>query len=421
MIKKRTIAEVDVRGKRVLMRVDFNVPVRDGQILDDLRLVAVLESIRNVISRGGRLVLLSHLGRPGGHVDPELSLRPCAVRLGELLGQHIHFHPGGVDENLRRAVRHLNDGDVLMAENLRFHEGEALGDEHFIKPLAEVGDIYCNEAFGTAHRKHASMLALPRLMGNRPRVAGLLMSRELRYLRSVLEQPRRPLMLVLGGVRVADRMGMILHLLDRVDMILIGGAMAYPFLAAEHKSVGNSVMDREQLAAARHVLHEAGRSRAVLTLPHDHVCGKDLSSTTLTSIHGETIPAGWIGLDIGPRTVVRYTDLIRQAGMVFWTGPMGVAEIEPFDVGTKEIALALVHATLIGEAVTLAGGAATHMALRRFGLQHQFSHLTTGGTATLALLEGQPFPCVELLDDEQVPDLGNLHPPHVTHPRPAVS
>lgn len=397
---KKTIADVEVAGRTVFMRVDFNVPVEEGRILDDRRLRLALDSIGEVIDRGGRLILASHLGRPKGQgFEPELSLAPCARRLSELLNRPVCLAPDCQGPIVEQMVRELRDGQVILLENLRFHEGELLNDERFARPWAAWTEVYCNEAFATAHRAHASLAALPAMLADRPRVAGLNLERELRNLEAILHPVQRPFVLILGGSRVADRIGALLNLLRQVDTILVGGSVAHALMQAEGRQVGESEIDPVDVAEARRVLDAAGKLRSRLLLPEDHVCAAAGGRAAETRVFEEHIPTGWVGLDIGPRTVVRYTQIIRQAQTIFWIGPMGVWENPPYDVGTKMIGLSVVHATLVHQARSVVAGASLSLAIERFGLQANITHISNGGAATLALLEGSPLPALEYLEE----------------------
>ncbi|MCX5660067.1 MAG: phosphoglycerate kinase [Planctomycetota bacterium] len=398
---KKTIADVDVKGKRVLMRVDFNVPLHDGKITDDRRIRMALESIRSVIDRGGRLILASHLGRPSGAgPEPEFSLKPAAERLGEILGQPVQFASDCVGEPVKALALGLKDGQVLMLENVRFHKAEKTGDAKFAQQMADMADIYCNDAFGTAHRDDASMVAVPRAMGAKPKVVGFLMQKEIQYLKETIEKPRHPFVAVLGGAKVSDKLLAIRSMLDRVDLLLIGGAMAYTFMLAEGKAVGKSRIEPDRVADAKKILAEIGHYKARILLPVDHVCGQAFAANTATRIVEETIPEGWMGLDIGPRTVFKYGEELAKAKTIIWNGPMGAFEVQPFDVGTKEVALAIVRATLVGGATSIIGGGDSAAAIEQFGLAGSVSHVSTGGGASLEMLEGKKFNSVELLDEK---------------------
>jgi len=397
MAKKKTIADVPVDGKRVLMRVDFNVPLDDaGAITDDRRIRAALPTIRSVIDRGGRLVLMSHLGRPGGTgPEPAFSLRPAAERLGELLdGAPVTFAEDCTGDVAERAVEAVPPGGVVVLENLRFHAGEKKNDPAFAAALAKLGDVYVNDAFGTAHRSHASMVGVPAAISG-PSVCGFLMARELEYLVETIASAERPFIAVLGGAKVSSKLGAIRNLRDRVDAILVGGAMAYTFLRARGEATGDSLVEMDMLDEARSILAEGGAS---ILLPEDHVCGQAVEADTETLVVTDGIDAGWLGLDIGPATIVRYTGAVASARTIIWNGPMGVFELPPFAAGTRAVAEAVADATDAG-AVSVVGGGDSAAAVAAFGLDDRVSHVSTGGGASLQMLEGRDFESVGRLDD----------------------
>ncbi|NNF43073.1 MAG: phosphoglycerate kinase [Phycisphaerales bacterium] len=391
------IDAVDVAGLRVLTRVDYNVPLDgDGVITDDRRIDASLPTVRSVIDRGGRLVLMSHLGRPAGTGrEPRLSLRPAAMRLGEMLpGVDVRFVDDCVGPAVEAAVAALPSGAVLVLENLRFHAGEKQGDETFARGLARLGDVYCNDAFGTAHRAHASMLAVPTLMSGASHACGFLLDTELRYLAEAIDDAQTPFVAVLGGAKVSDKLGAIANLRDRVDSILVGGAMAYTFLRARGDGVGSSRIEPDMLETAAELLAGDG---AGIVLPVDHVCGQSLAPGTPIKVTEGEIPAGWMGLDIGPATAARFAAAVRDARTVIWNGPMGVFEVPPFDAGTRIVAAGLAAATAAG-ATTIVGGGDSAAAIEAFGLEDQVSHVSTGGGASLRVLEGRTLPALDALD-----------------------
>lgn len=400
---KKTIDKIDVRSKRVLMRVDFNVPLDDSEprgITDDRRIRQALPTIKSVIDRQGRLILMSHLGRPEGKGYEEAeSLRPAADRLAGLLpGVKVMFPDTDcIGAEAARAVSAINDGEIVVLENLRFHAGEKDGDPDFAAKLASFGDIYCNDAFGTAHRADASMVAVPHAMKGKPRVAGLLLQKELKYLSEAIGQAQRPFIAVLGGAKVSDKLGAIRNLMGKVDSILVGGAMAYTFLRAMGQETGSSLVQANMVAQASAIIQAAAASKTDLLLPQDHVCGKQISKFTPVEVHAGNIPAGWMGLDIGPQTTAQYTQLIRGAKTVVWNGPVGVFETPPFDVGTRQIAQAIAQATKHG-ATSIVGGGDTAAAVDAFKMSDMFSHVSTGGGASLELLEGKSFESVAVLD-----------------------
>jgi phosphoglycerate kinase len=391
---KLNIADLDLDGRRVLMRVDFNVPIREGAIDSDERIVAALPTIRHALRSGASVVLISHLGRPKGEVDPELSLRPVAACLAGHLGREVAFAGDCIGDEARAAVGDLSRGKVLLLENLRFHPGEKKPDEEpgFAESLAEHGDVYVNDAFGTAHRAHASMVAVAERFERR--AAGFLLARELEYFGKALSEPALPFMTVLGGAKVSDKILVIEHLLDRVDRLIIGGAMAYTFLRARGIAVGDSRVEEDKLDLASSILDEAKAIGVELLLPTDHVCGRAFEEDTEHETF-EAIPDGWMGLDIGPLTARRYAAAIAEAGTVIWNGPMGVFEWPAFAEGT----MALARACAESNALTIVGGGDSASAAKKSGLADRFDHISTGGGASLALLEGKTLPGVAVLTD----------------------
>jgi len=398
---KKTIHDIDVASKRVLIRVDFNVPLDGGSISDDRRIRAALPTVKSVIDRGGRAILMSHLGRPegDGH-EPSLSLKPCADRLAELLDRSVEFPSNDcVDAKAASAVEAMGDGDVVLLENLRFHAAEKSGGSSFAGKLAAYADVYCNDAFGTCHRTDASMVAVPQAMQGKPRVIGHLVERELKFLSESLASPARPYVVVLGGAKVSDKIGVIKRLLAEADSVLVGGAMAYTFLKALGKRVGDSRVEDDRMRVAREILEDAANLRADLYLPQDHVC-----STQFAKIGGdvqvfeEHIGDGYQGLDIGPNTQSQYASIIREGKTVVWNGPMGVFEWGPFSIGTHQVAKALADATAQG-ATTIVGGGDSAAAAEQFEIAGKVSHVSTGGGASLAMLEGKPFAALDAIDD----------------------
>jgi phosphoglycerate kinase len=378
-------------GKRVLVRVDFNVPLAGGAVSDDMRIRAALPTIEELRGRGARLVLVSHLGRPKDR-EPELSLKPVAERLGELIDAPVRLAPAVVGDEVRAAVDELGPGDVLLLENVRYEPGETKNDPDLARALASLADVYVNDAFGAAHRAHASTEGVARLLDER--AAGLLLEREVSTLMGVLEDPARPLVSVLGGAKVSDKIGVIDRFRETADTIIIGGAMCFPFLAAQGHSVGDSLCAEEDVALAKRTLSEAAGSGAELKLPVDLVVGDRFAADADTrTIDGVEVPDGWMGLDIGPQTAREYAAVIAGAGTVFWNGPMGAFELEPFAAGTRAVAEAVAAAP----GTTVVGGGDSAAALRQFGLEDQVTHLSTGGGATLELIEGKQLPGVEAL------------------------
>jgi phosphoglycerate kinase len=388
----KTLSDLgELEGKRVLVRVDFNVPLHDGQVGDDMRIRAALPTIEELRGRDARLVLVSHLGRPKDR-EPELSLAPVAKRLGELIGSDVRVAPGVVGDEVRAAVDELGDGDVLLLENVRYEKGETENDPDLARALASLADVYVNDAFGAAHRAHASTEGVARLMPEH--AAGLLLEREVSTLMKVLEDPERPLVSVLGGAKVSDKIGVIDRFRQTADTIIIGGAMCFPFLAAQGHPIGDSLCAEEDVELAGKALSAADEARAELKLPVDLVVGDKFAEDAATrTIDGVDVPDGWMGLDIGPRTASEYAEVIAGAGTVFWNGPMGAFELEPFAAGTRAVAEAVAAAP----GVTVVGGGDSAAALRQFGLADQVTHLSTGGGATLELIEGKRLPGVEAL------------------------
>jgi phosphoglycerate kinase len=388
----RTLRDLgNVDGKRVLVRVDFNVPLDGGAVADDMRIRAALPTIEELRRRGARLVLVSHLGRPKDR-EPSLSLAPVAERLGELIDAPVRVAPGVIGDDVRAAVDELDPGDVVLLENVRYEPGETKNDPDFARSLASLADVYVDDAFGAAHRAHASTEGVPRLVPEH--AAGLLLEREVGTLLGVLENPARPLVSVLGGAKVSDKIGVIDRFRESADTILIGGAMCFPFLAAQGHSVGDSLCAEEDVELARGILESGSTARASLELPVDLVIGDRFAEdATARELDGLDVPDGWMGLDIGPRTASLYGDVIAAAGTVFWNGPMGAFELEPFAAGTRAVAEAVAAAP----GTTVVGGGDSAAALERFGLADSVTHLSTGGGATLELIEGKALPGVEAL------------------------
>ncbi len=375
----RTLDDLDVAGKRVLVRVDFNVPLGDsGAISDDTRIRAALPTIEELRAKGARLVLCSHLGRPKDR-NPALSLRPVAGRLSELLGTEVAFA-----EDLGA----LPDADVVMLENVRYDPGETRNDPELARRYAGLADVYVNDAFGSAHRAHASTEGVAHLL---PSAAGRLLQSEVETLGGILENPRRPLVAVVGGAKVTDKIGVLDAFLQRADVVLIGGAMCFPFFAAQGHAVGSSLCEEEGIPDAERALADGGGK---LRLPQDLVAGRAFSADTeVRALDDVDVPDGWMGLDVGPATAEAYADVIASAGTVFWNGPMGAFELEPFAAGTRRVAEAVAAAA----GTTVVGGGDSAAALTEFGLADRVDHLSTGGGASLELLEGKKLPGVEAL------------------------
>ncbi|HEX3318129.1 MAG TPA: phosphoglycerate kinase [Solirubrobacteraceae bacterium] len=387
----RTLDDVDVDGKRVLVRVDFNVPLNRGRITDDTRIRAALPTIEELRDRGARLVLASHLGRPKDR-EPELSLRPAAERLGELIHAPVALAPAVVGDEVEAEAGALKPGGVLMLENVRYEPGETKDDPDLARGLAALADVYVNDAFGAAHRAHASTEGVAHLVGQA--AAGRLLQREVDTLEGLFRDPRRPLVAVLGGAKVTDKIGVIDRFLQVADVILIGGAMAFPFLAAQGHAIGDSKCSQDDLEPARHALAAASRARCSFALPVDLVLGDRFDAeAAIEQLDGVDVPDGWMGLDIGRRTAEAYAQEIAGAGTVFWNGPMGAFELDPFAAGTRVVAESVADT----DAETIVGGGDSAAALHRFGLADRVTHLSTGGGASLELVEGKDLPGVEAL------------------------
>jgi phosphoglycerate kinase len=376
----RTLDDLgDLGGKRVFVRVDFNVPIKDGVIGDDARIRAALPTLEELRRRGARLLLAAHLGRPKDR-EPEFSLAPVAVRLGELLNTGVTL--------LADLDQPVPDDDVVMLENVRYESGETKDDPELAQRYAALADAYVNDAFGAAHRAHASTHAVAKLL---PSAAGLLLQREVETLQSILADPQRPLVAIVGGAKVTDKIGVLEAFLDTADTIIIGGAMCFPFFRAQGHEVGASLCEEEGLEPARRILERGGDK---IQLPVDLVCGESFSADTpVTPVDGIDVPEGLMGLDVGPRTAQAAGEVIRSAGTVFWNGPMGAFELEPFAAGTRAVAEAVAKA----EGTTVVGGGDSAAALRQFGFEDEVSHLSTGGGASLELIEGKTLPGVEVL------------------------
>lgn len=390
---KKSINDIDVANQTVIMRVDFNVPLENGQITDDRRIEMALPSIKSVIDRGGKLILISHLGRPKGQVKAEFSLQPIATRLAELTGTPVAFAADTVGEEAKKQVQELQPGGILVLENLRFHPGEKAGDTDFAASLASMADIYCNNAFGTCHRKDASMVALPQAMGDQPKVVGSLVETEIKFLKEVIETPERPFVAVLGGAKVSDKITVIENLLNICDQILIGGAMAFTFVMARGGKVGQSLVEKDKLDLARSLMDQG---QGKLLLPVDAHCGDGFSEDCQKQICSvDEIPENMLGLDIGPETASRFGDVLSTAKTVLWNGPMGVFEMPPFDRGTRAVAEAIASS----QATSIIGGGDSAAAITQMGFEDRVTHVSTGGGASLAMLEGQSFAAFEILDE----------------------
>ncbi|KAA3658651.1 MAG: phosphoglycerate kinase [Calditrichaeota bacterium] len=396
-MNKLTIDQVDLMGKRVLMRVDFNVPLKDGVVTDDTRIQRALPSIKKIMDEGGKLILMSHLGRPKGEVKPELSLKPAAERLSDLIGKYVAITPDCIGGETSEMVGKLQNGDVLLLENLRFHIAETKNDEAFSKELAAFGDVYINDAFGTAHRAHASTAGVTNYIETC--AAGYLMQRELESLGRLLHGAEKPYVAILGGAKVSDKIEVINNLLGTVNNILIGGGMAYTFLKTQGKTIGKSLLEADKLDVAQHALDKTGEGAGVaINLPVDHVVAAGIDAAGGNTTDDVEIAESDIGVDIGPKTMATYVDIIKNAKTIFWNGPMGVFENPAFAKGTLAIAQAVADATDAG-AFSVVGGGDSVSALNKSGLSDKISHVSTGGGASLEFMTGKKLPGVDVLND----------------------
>ena len=410
---KKTVADIDVKGKKVLMRCDFNVPLDDNcEITSDDRIVKAMPTIKHIIKGGGALILMSHLGRPKGKHDPKLSLAPVAKRLSELLGQKAIFADDCIGKQTQDRAKSLKRGRVMLLENLRFHKEETIKDkvakedeqlreakDDFAKQLADMADVYVDDAFGTAHRDNASMYTVAVMMDGKPRVTGFLIEKELKFLGETVSDPEKPFVAILGGAKVSDKLGVIENLIPKVDQILIGGAMAYTFFKANGQTIGNSLCEDDFLNNATALQKQAKDTGCDIVLPIDTVVAKEIKSHAENKIVAGDIEDGWQGLDIGPATRELFREKLKGAKTIVWNGPMGVFEHEPFDEGTKAVALTVAEATEEG-ARSIIGGGDSASAITKLGLEDKVSHISTGGGASLEFLEGKKFKCIEILDDK---------------------
>lgn len=400
-MNKKTIHDIEVAGKKVLMRVDYNVPLDDaGVITDDARIRETLPTLNELLSEGASLILMAHFGRPKGQVVESMRLTPVAAKLSELLGQTVQLAPATVGPEVDALVSALPVGGVLLLENVRFVAGEEKNDADFAAQLAELGDVYVNDAFGAAHRAHASTEGVAHVMHaqGKPCVAGLLMARELEFLGQLLDNPGRPFVAILGGVKVSDKIGVIRNLLSKVDTLIVGGAMAYAFEMGQGREVGTSYFKPEDAPIAADLIALAKRDGNDFRLPLDFlVADKDAEDATVDFVAAGAIPADKMGMDIGPETIKNYAAVIENAKTVLWNGPMGRFEVTPFSQGTREVAKAVGRATAQG-AITVIGGGDSAAAVKQMGLADQMSHVSTGGGASLEFLEGKELPGVAALD-----------------------
>ncbi|MBI5806950.1 MAG: phosphoglycerate kinase [Ignavibacteriales bacterium] len=397
-MKKLSIDNVELKGKRVLVRVDFNVPLDENQkITDDIRITSALPTIKKIINDGGKCILMSHLGRPKGGPNPKYSLKPVAVRLGELLESEVKFAPDCIGEQVKAIVNKMKDGEVLLLENLRFHPEEEKNVPEFAQQLAELGDVYINDAFGSAHRAHASTEGVTKYI--KVCAAGYLMQKELEYLGNAVSNPVRPFTAILGGSKISGKIDVIENLLPKVDYLLIGGGMAYTFYKAMGYEIGSSLLEEEKIELAKQMLEKFKSSKAKVLLPVDNVVASEFKNESPSMVvDSDKIPADKMGLDIGPKTIEEFKEVILESKTIVWNGPMGVFEFDNFAKGTNEIAKALAEATEKG-AITVIGGGDSAAAISKAGLDDKVTHVSTGGGASLEFLEGKVLPGVAALND----------------------
>lgn len=391
---KKTIKNIDVNNKKVLLRVDFNVPLKDGVITDDNRIKEEVPTIKYLLSHGASVIIMSHLGRPEGEVNLKYSLKPTVVKLGEYLGLEVKFAPDCIGDEAAQMASELKSGEVLMLENLRFYAQEEENDEEFCKKLARLADVYVNDAFGTAHRKHASTYGVAKML---PNAVGFLIEKELEMIEDTINQPKRPLVGILGGAKVSDKIKIVESLLNKVDTLIVGGAMAYTFLASQNCELGNSLVEKEMVAEGERLIKLAKEKNVTLLLPVDHVVADAFEDAKeIKQTENVNIPAGFMGMDIGPKTVEIYKDAINNASSVVWNGPMGVFENPNFENGTKSVALAMAESN----AVTIVGGGDSAAAVIKFGYAGEMTHVSTGGGASLKLFEGKVLPAVDVIENK---------------------
>ena len=392
---KKSIRDVDLKGKRVLMRVDFNVPLDENlNITDDIRIRAALPTIKYALDKGAKVILMSHLGRPDGLVKEELRLAPVAKRLRELLNRPVTALKDCVGDEVKKTVSAMKAGDIILLENLRFHAEEEKNDPDFAKELASLGDVFVNNAFGTAHRAHASTEGVTHYL---PSVAGFLLEKEIEYLGNAVDNPKRPFVAILGGAKVKDKIKVIDNLLNKVDALLIGGGMAYTFLKVQGKTIGSSKLDKDGLDTAKQALEKAAAKKIPILLPVDHVIADKFDANANTKLVVDNIPDGWMALDIGPKTIKIFEDKLKTAKTIIWNGPVGVFEMEKFAKGTEDIAKFI--ADLKG-VTSIIGGGDTAAAMLKFNVEDKMTHISTGGGASLEYLEGRGLPGIDALSDK---------------------
>ena len=394
-MNKKTIRDVDLKGKRVFCRVDFNVPMSGGVITDETRIKAALPTIQYIIEQGGKAILASHLGRPKGKEVEEMRLTPVAVRLSELLNKQVRKVNSSIGEEVKAEIAQMENGDVLLLENVRFHAGEEKNDQELAKEFASLADIYVNDAFGAAHRAHASTEGIAHYL---PAVAGFLMEKEIDFLGTSLEAPERPFTAIIGGAKVKDKIGVIENLLEKVDNLIIGGGLAYTFIKSQGYEIGKSLLEEDKIELAQSFIEKAKQKGVNFLMPIDVVVADDFSENANTKIVNiDEIPADWEALDIGPKTIEKYSQVIKDSKLVIWNGPMGVFELKAFANGTNSIAQAMAESS----ATTIIGGGDSAAAIEKAGLADQMTHISTGGGASLEFMEGKALPGVVALNEKE--------------------
>ena len=396
MGSKLTMKDIQLKGKRVFCRVDFNVPMQDGKVTDDTRIRAALPTVNYLVEQGAKVILATHLGRPGGEVKEELRLTAVGERLAELLGKDVKKLDESTGPVVKEAVDAMDDGDVVLLENVRFHPGEQENDPALAKQFAENADVFVNDAFGTAHRAHASTAGVANYVEEA--VLGSLLEEELNILGEALEEPKRPFTSIIGGAKVKDKIGVIDNLLDKVDHLLIGGGLSYTFSKAQGHDVGASLVEEDKVELAKSFIEKAEKNGVTLHLPTDAVVADEFSAdANVKTVAIDSIPEGWMGLDIGPETAAHYADIIENSALIIWNGPMGVFEMEPFENGTKTVTEAVART----KGYTIIGGGDSAAAVHQFNLADQMDHMSTGGGASLEFMEGKILPGVDVLDDKK--------------------
>ena len=393
-LNKKSVKDIDVSGKRVLVRCDFNVPLQDGKITSDKRIVASLPTIKYLIDHHAKVILCSHLGRPKGEFKPEFSLAPVAARLSELLGQDVKMAKDVIGDSAKELAANLKDGEVMLLENVRFHAEETKNDPAFSKALASLADIYVNDAFGSAHRAHSSTTGVADYL---PAVCGFLIQKEIEFMGGALENPKRPLVAILGGAKVSDKIGVINNLLDKVDTLIVGGGMAYTFFVAKGYHVGTSLFEADKVELAKEMMQKAVDKGVNFLLPIDNVISNEFAENAeYKTINSDEFPDGWMGMDIGPKTIELFCSAVQDAGTVIWNGPMGVFEFPAFAQGTLEVAKAIAASN----AISIIGGGDSVAAVTKLGFADKMTHISTGGGASLEFLEGLELPGIAALNDK---------------------